>query len=100
MINQNEYGKVEISNKAINDIADLSLNAIDDIYPYKKEGACVCNFKDDELKITVFINVKQGCDIIKKCNLLQSKIKESIAEMTGIDCKSIDINIQSFIKDK
>ena len=95
-----EYGKIEVSNKAINDIADLALDSIDEVYPYKKENNCVCSFKDDELRVTVLIKVKQGCDVVKKCNLLQSKIKEAIAGMTGIECKSVDIDIQGFVTEK
>ena len=41
MINTNEYGKIEVSNKAINDIADIALESIDEVYPYKKENNCV-----------------------------------------------------------
>ncbi len=100
MINTNEYGKIEVSNKAINDIADLALDSIDEVYPYKKENNCVCSFKDDELRVTVLIKVKQGCDVVKKCNLLQSKIKEAIVGMTGIECKSVDIDIQGFVTEK
>ena len=84
------------SSNTRNNVSD----SIDEVYPYKKENNCVCSFKDDELRVTVLIKVKQGCDVVKKCNLLQSKIKEAIAGMTGIECKSVDIDIQGFVTEK
>ncbi len=100
MINKNEFGSIEVSNKAINDIANICVNKTKGVYSTKKDGSSACNFKADELKVVVPIKVKQGIDVVKTCNNLQSKIKESIGEMTGLDCKSVDIEIEGFVSEK
>ncbi len=100
MINKNEFGSIEVSNKAINDIANICVENTKGIYPNKKEGTSVCSFKDDELKVNVSIKVLQGIDVVKTCNNLQSKIKMAIGEMTGLEAKSIDIDIQGFVSEK
>lgn len=100
MINKNEFGSIEVSNKAINDIANICVEKTKGVYPNKKDGTSVCNFKDDELKVVVSVKVKQGIDVVKTCNNLQSKIKTAIGEMTGIETKSVDIEIQGFVSEK
>ncbi len=100
MINKNEFGSIEVSNKAINDIANICVEKTKGVYPNKKDGTSACNFKDDELKVVVSVKVKQGIDVVKTCNNLQSKIKTAIGEMTGIEAKSVDIEIQGFVSEK
>ena len=100
MLNKNEFGSIEISNKAINDIANICVEKTKGVYPNKKDGTSTCNFKDDELRIVVSVKIKQGIDVVKTCNNLQSKIKAAIGEMTGIEAKSVDIEIQGFVSEK
>ncbi len=100
MINKNEFGSIEVSNKAINDIANICVEKTKGVYPNKKDGTSACNFKDDELRVVVPVKIKQGIDVIKTCNNLQSIIKSSIGEMTGVEAKSVDIEIEGFVNEK
>lgn len=98
MLNKNEYGNIEISKNAINDIANIVASKTANIYPIKKDGDFAsCIYKDDELKIVLTINIKQGVDVAKISSKLQAKVREAILEMTGIDPKSINIDIQGFV---
>lgn len=99
MITKNEYGKIDITNNALNDICNLAISKIQGVYPIKKDaGYASCSVKD-ELKVQVSLKIKQGLDIVKLSSKLQSKVHESIMEMTGIDCKKIDVDIQGFVNE-
>ena len=101
MLNKNEYGNINVSKNALNDIANIACGKVKDVYPLKKDGEIAnCSYKDDEIKVVLTIKVKQGADIAKISNKLQSKVHEAIAEMTGLDCKSIDIDIEGFVLSK
>lgn len=99
MLNKNEFGDIKVSKNALNDIADIAALKVANVYPVKKDS-CVasCAYKDDELKIVLSIKVKQGIDVTKLSNKLQAKVYEAINEMTGIEPKSIDIDIQGFVE--
>ncbi len=101
MLNKNEYGNINVSKNALNDIANLACLKVEGVYPVKKDSnVATCVYKDDELKISLNIKVKQGMDVMKISNKVQSKVFEAVAEMTGLDCKSIDVEIEGFITDK
>ncbi|MDO4500042.1 MAG: Asp23/Gls24 family envelope stress response protein [Erysipelotrichaceae bacterium] len=98
MITKNEIGKIDVTNNAINDIANVSIAKVQGIFSVKKDaGIASCSFKDDVLKIVLSLKVKQGLDIVKVSGKLQSKVHEAVLEMTGIDCKQIDVDIQGFV---
>lgn len=98
MLNKNEYGNIEVSKNALNDIANIVTSKMTNVYPVKKDGDFAsCVYKDDELKVVLTIKVKQGIDVAKLSSKLQAKVKEAILEMTGIEPKSIDIDIQGFV---
>ena len=93
----NEYGSVEISKSAFDDIANIAASSIKGIYPGKKNGnICDCVIKDDEMTINISIKVKSGIDVVRTSARLQAKVHEIIEEMTGIDCKNINVKIVGF----
>ena len=95
----NEYGSVEICNSAFEDIANIAASKIKGIYPNKRNsGIAECTMKDDELIINLNIKAKTGIDISKVSSRLQSRVHELVEEMTGIDCKKINVNIVGFVK--
>lgn len=99
MLNKNEYGNIKVSKTAINDIANIAASKVSNVYPVKKDGEMSsCTYKDDELKIVLSIKVKQGVDVTKVSSKLQSKVYEAILQMTGLDPKSVDINIDGFVQ--
>ena len=95
----NEYGSVEISKSAFEDIANIAASKIKGIYPNKRNGGIAeCVSKDDDMTLNLSIKVKSGIDIAKTSSRLQSKVHELVEEMTGIDCKKINVNIVGFLK--
>lgn len=98
MKNINEYGSVEISKNAFDDMANIAASKIKGITAYKKSGISDCSFKDGDLIVDLNIKIKSGTDINKTSTKLQSKVHEIIEEMTGIDCKKINVNILGFIQ--
>lgn len=97
MKNTNEYGSIEISKEAFDDMANIVAGKIKGIMPAKKSGISDCVIKDDEITINLNIKVKTGIDVNKVSSKLQTKVHETIEEMTGIDCKKINVNILGFI---
>ncbi|MBQ3419254.1 MAG: Asp23/Gls24 family envelope stress response protein [Erysipelotrichaceae bacterium] len=98
MKNVNDYGNLEISKAAFDDMANIAAAKIKGIYPAKKNGISDCSVKDGDLIINLNIKVKSGNDINKISTKLQNKVHEIIEEMTGIDCKNINVNILGFIQ--
>lgn len=97
MLNKNEYGDIKVSKNALNDIADIAASKVANVYPIKKDGGMSsCVYKDDELKMVLSVKVKQGIDVTKLSSKLQAKVYEAISEMTGMEPKSVDIDIQGF----
>lgn len=97
MKNINDYGNVEIAKEAYEDMANIVANKIKGIYPAKKGGISDCQIKDGELIVNLNIKVKTGIDVNKISIKLQNKVHETIEEMTGIDCKNINVNVLGFI---
>ena len=93
-------GTFTISQKAFNDIANIACSHINNIYPVKKDDDFAeCKFnKEKELTVEVALRVKQGIDIVKVCNKIQTEIKDNIYIMTGEEVKSVNIDIQGFEK--
>lgn len=99
MENINNYGKIEVSKKAFNDIGNLAISKVKGIYPVKTGASiCDCSFKNNDLTMTLSIKVKTGIDVVTISAKLQSLVHEMIADMTGINCKKINIDIQGFQK--
>lgn len=95
-----KIGNYEITSKAFEDIASITCEGIKNVYPVKKDKtfADAKINKNNELSILLTIKVKQGVDIVKLCNKIQDEVAETIYLMTGIECDSINIDIQGFQK--
>lgn len=94
-------GKVILSSDVFKNIAQIASNKVSGIFPAKKEDDFVsCKLNNDNVKLTIFIKLKQGSDVSKVCSQLQNKIHEDILDMTGIDCNEINLDIQGFTSDK
>ena len=101
IIKKLENGTLGMDKQAFVDIAQASIKNMKNIYPPKKGKDFVfCKIKDNKLNVLVSIKIKQGIDIMKTCNKIQTNIHEAIEEMTGIDCGIINIDIQGFVNNK
>ena len=98
MKNTNEYGSVEISKEAFDDMANIVANKVKGIVPAKKSGISDCVIKDGDLTVNLNIKIKTGVDVQKTSSKLQTKVHETIGEMTGIDCKKINVNVLGFVE--
>ena len=99
MENRNEYGKVVLENKTFKEIAQIAALKVKGVYPNKKNDFVNCKFKDDVLSMTINVKVLQDSDVVKVCSKVQSKVRESINDMTGINCENIDVEVVGFVKE-
>lgn len=94
-------GRVILSNEVFKNIAQIVCEKIDGVYSAKKDNDyVVCKINDNQVKLTLYIKLRQGIDVAKVCSKLQKKIHEDIMDMTGIDCHDISLDIQGFVSEK
>lgn len=95
-------GTYSISEKAFREIASIACTHIKNIYPYRKDKEFVeCDFnKNGELTVDLNVRVKKGIDIVKLCTKVQEEVKESILLMTGVEPKTVNIDIKGFETEK
>ena len=105
MVNYNinhetQLGSIHLSDDVFKDIAKLAMSKIPGVYPGKKEADSVaCKTLDNDIKLTLYIKLGQGKDVTGTCTKLQRKVHEDIVDMTGIDCKVINLDIVGFISE-
>ena len=92
----NKYGSGDLSAKALNDIAAIACEDCKDVFPVKDDFVKISLNKKKDLKVAVSVRIKKGVDIVKTCRKVQDSIKENIELMTGMDCSTINIDIQGF----
>lgn len=96
-----KMGQVILNSDVFKNIAQIASTKIEGIFPSKKENDFIsCKISEDNVKLTLFIKLKQGIDVAKVCSQLQRKIHEDILDMTGIDCTDINLDIQGFVSEK
>ena len=99
---ESTMGSAILGADVFKNIAQIVSGKIEGVYPAKKESDfVVCKIKDAEnIKLTLYIRLRQGIDVAKTCSDLQRKVHEDILDMTGIDSKDINLDIQGFVSEK
>lgn len=49
---------------------------------------------DQETSIDVFVIVEYGCNIPDVCKLVQENVKSIVENMTGLNCRAVNIHVQ------
>ncbi|MBR2760752.1 MAG: Asp23/Gls24 family envelope stress response protein [Solobacterium sp.] len=95
----NGQGRIVINKSVFQAIADITLKDIENIsqdpanFAYKPVTIRV---DDNRLRIETDIRVKYGASVNSTCGLVQSKIYENIAFMTGFKPSEIKVNVIGF----
>lgn len=100
MINKTTYGNVKLDNKVFKDIAFITCEKVKGVTPVKNSSDfCSVSVKDSEVKLTLKVKLDTGVDVVKACNKLSGQVHEVVEEMTGIDLKAVNVDIQGFNTD-
>lgn len=88
---ENEDGKLLITYDTLETLVDGVINNVDDILAASPE---ITITEDNEVYISVLIDVKQHTVIKLVTSKLQQDIKETIKEATDIEVKRVDIQVR------
>ena len=96
--NKGEYGHIEVSAQVFKELAQIVSLRHDEVVPKNQNdfAACVIS-RDGEIRITIELKIRQGIDVLNTCRQIQNEVHEIIEDMTGIDVKIINIDIQGFV---
>ena len=89
---QNNNGKLLITKTTLENIVTSTLKEFPNI---KKSELSVKFGTEDNINISIIINVEEGTIIKDLSTKIQSKVKKNIKETTNIDLGSVDIEIES-----
>ena len=98
--NVNEIGKTLISNRAFQDIAEISALKVSGVHPVKKNDFAEVKEKDGKLAVNLHVKITQNIDIVKTCAKVQTKVREALEEMLGMEVANVNIDIQGFVAPK
>ena len=92
-------GRIVINKSVFQAIAEITLQDIENISQeagkFSKKPV-VIRVDDNRLRIETDIRVKYGASVNSTCGLVQSKIYENIAFMTGFKPSEIKVNVIGF----
>lgn len=104
-----EHGNVKISNEVISIIAGVAANEIDGVVSMSSgitggisemlgmknlsKGVKV-DIDEKEANIDIFITVEYGIKISEIGMKVQKNVKDTVENMTGLEVKSVNVNIQ------
>ena len=104
-----EHGNVKISNEVISIIAGVAANEIDGVVSMSggitggitemlgmknlSKGVKV-DINEKEANIDIFITVEYGIKISEIGVKVQKNVKDTVENMTGLEVKSVNVNIQ------
>ena len=93
-------GRIAINKSVFQAIAEISLREIENIQPepagtFAKKPVSV-RIVNNRLKIEADVRVKYGASVNSTCGLVQSKIYENIAFMTGFKPSDVKVNVTGF----
>jgi len=97
MISKNELGSIMLSDEAMKDIVRIVVEKFNEFSSSKKGNSFInITDKNDEVVIRIRLKIKQGEDVANSCKQLQKEVHNAIEDMSGIDVKTINIEIEGF----
>lgn len=101
VLNENSnYGKIAIHKAVFQSIVQQSLKDIENGSLMEKETfnkkPITVTMNGNELNVEVCLKVKYGASVNATSSMVQNKVYESIALMTGIKPKDITVNVVGF----
>lgn len=89
----------EITKRTVNEIKNVSLDTSKGIQIPGTKAVVSCTIKDNDVFICIHIRIKYGVNVSKITKEIQEKIATSIKQMTGVDVKHIDIEVDNIVFD-
>lgn len=97
MINKNEYGVINIKDRAIKEIILIAIKKTKFVRPIKKDLSFITlTQKNNNLNINVNVKVKEGKDIIKVTSIAQRNIADAIYDFTSAKVSKVKVSIVDF----
>lgn len=85
----------EIVKKVVNDMENVSLDTSKGFQISGTKTVVSCTIKDNDVFICIHVRLKYGVNISKITKEIQEKIASSIKEMTTVNVKHIDIEVDN-----
>ena len=85
----NEY--YTFHQKSVNGQIMMSVQVFDEI----TKTVVACSIKENEVYINIHVRIKYGTNIAKVTKEIQEKIATAVKQMTGVDVKHIDIQVDN-----
>lgn len=103
-----EFGQIQISANVVASIAGLAALEVEGVAStigsvaneiagklgVRNLGKGIrATIEGNEVVIDMNINMLYGYNIMKTCNMIQDKVKQSVESMTGLDCVKVNVCI-------
>lgn len=85
----------EITKKTVNEIKNVSLDTSKGIQIPGTKAVIACSIKENDVYINIHVRIKYGVNIAKITKEIQEKIAVAIKQMTDVDVKHIDIQVDN-----
>ena len=103
-----EFGQIQISSNVVASIAELAALEVDGVastigsvaneiagkFGMRNLGKGIrATIEGNEVVIDMNINMMYGYNIMNTCSMIQDKVKQSVENMTGLDCTKVNVCI-------
>lgn len=85
----------EITKKTVNDMKNVSLDTSKGFQIPGTKAVVGCSIKDNDITISIHVRMKYGMNITKTTCEIQEKIATAIQQMTGVNVKHINIEVDN-----
>lgn len=85
----------EIVKKTVNEMKYVSLDTSKGIPIAGTKTVVSCSIKNNDVYINIHVRLKYGMNVSKMTKEIQEKIATSIKQMTDVDVKHIDIEVDN-----
>ncbi len=100
-------GDIMMNVQVFDDIVKRAVNTIDMVAIDFSKGVPIpgtkrtvsCSIKDNDVYVTIHVNLKYGANVTVVTKEVQTKIALAIKEVTGVQVKNIDVNVDNIIFD-
>lgn len=98
-VNENSSNKISLHKTVLTSIVTETVNLEKKVALTSDAlgKSVTTKINNNELNLSVEINVKPGTNVAQACEDLQENVFNAIYQMTGIKCYAIDIRVKGFI---
>ncbi len=93
MMNVNVFD--EITKKTVNEMKNVSLDTSKGFSIPGTKAVVSCSIKDNEVYICIHVRIKYGIKISTITSEIQKRISSAIKQMTDVDVKKINIEVDN-----